>query len=326
LTRVSRFARSRRRVAFLALLVAAWVLGSALGAVAPAGRASASSLFELQPVRAGYVPTLTGTKPILMLVIGSGARPGDDVMHSLSDSIHILAIDPAKDRATIVGIPRDSWVSIPGHGSNKINASMVDGGPPLLVQTVEQLTGLKLDYWALTTFWGFTSMINQIGGLRVDVPFAMHDNYSHSDFEPGLQTLNGGQALAMARDRHSLPSGDFGRSENAGVLMLSALAQFRKEFEADPSRLFTWIGAGMRNLETSVPFDQIVNLAFTASAINPKHVTNTVFPGGTGMEGSLSVVHLDTTKVAAMSKDLAHDGLLTKRNVPPNPNAALLGG
>jgi hypothetical protein len=69
-----------------------------------------------------------------------------------------------------------------------------------------------------------------------------------------------------------------------------------------------------------------MTLAFTASAINPKHVTNIVFPGGTGMEGSLSVVHLDTTKVAAISRDLAKDGLVSKRNIPPNPNAGLIGG
>src|SRR5207249_4533240 len=108
--------------------------------------------------------------PIFILTIGSGARPGDSVVHSLSDAIHIVGINPAKHRATIMDIPRDSWVNIPGHGTNKINAAMVFGGPPLLINTLESITGIHIDYYTLTTFGGFETMINDIGGLYVDVP------------------------------------------------------------------------------------------------------------------------------------------------------------
>jgi LCP family protein required for cell wall assembly len=317
----------RRRYAFAALALAAWIAGSTLGTVTPSGpqSAAAAPFFELGQAHAGYVPTLSGTSPIFILFIGSGARPGEDVEHSLADSIHIVAINPAKHRASILGIPRDSWVDIPGHGSNKINSAMVYGGPPLLVQTVESLTGITLDYWALTTFWGFQSMINNIGGLTVDVPFAMHDSYSHSDFNPGVQELNGGNALAFARDRHSLPEGDFGRSEDGGRLIVAALTQFRKEFAKDPSRLFTWVAAGIRNVQTEVPLDQVLNLAFTCSTINPKYVENMVLPGTTGMVGNISVVNLPSSD-SVIYDDLRFDGIVSKKHIPPSPNASLLGG
>jgi LCP family protein required for cell wall assembly len=315
----------RRRALLVVLALGAWIAGSALGTVSPPKAAQAAPLMEIGPAHAGYVPTLDGTIPIFILFIGSGARPGEDVEHSLADSIHILSINPAKHKAAILGIPRDSWVEIPGRGSSKINSSMVYGGPELLVQTVEAVTGIKLDYWVLTTFWGLQAMVNTIGGLSIDVPFAMHDSYSRSDFEPGVQHFDGRDALAFTRDRHSLPEGDFGRSENAGRLMLAALANFRQQFSKDPSRLFTWMSAGLRNVSSSVPLDQVLALAFTASTINPKYVHNMVVPGSTGMVGGISVVNL-TSADQAIFDDMRNDGLVSKKNIPPSPNASLLGG
>jgi LCP family protein required for cell wall assembly len=325
LTGVPRATRPRRSAALLALILVAWVLGTALGTVAPARRASASPFLQLEPARVGYVPTLDGTSPIFILFLGSDARPGEEITGQRSDSIHLVAINPALHKATIVGFPRDSWVPIPDHGTNKINSAMVEGGPALVVQTVEQLMGIKIDYWALTWFDGFAKMIDDIGGLTVNVPFAMNDHYSHAVFQPGVQTLSGREALAFARNRHNLPMGDFGRSVDQGLLMTSALAQFRKEFTKDPSRLFTWVGAGMRSVRTGVPLEQVVSLAFTATTINPKRVVNIVMPGSTGTVGGLSTVNLDPTKLAAIADDLRDDGLLKKRNIPPNPNASLIG-
>jgi LCP family protein required for cell wall assembly len=254
----------------------------------------------------------------VLLVVGSGARLGDDVEHSLADSIHVVSINPDKHKATIIGIPRDSWVEIPGQGTSKINASLVRGGPDLLVQTVESISGLTIDYYALTTFWGMSQLFDNLGGLTIEVPFSMHDSYSGSDFEPGVQTLDGKQVLAFARDRHSLSGGDFARSENGGRVLLASLTAFRKAFQADQSSLFTWIASGMRNVETTVPFDQVVQLAYTCSHINPKGVTNIALPGTTGTEGTLSVVHLSSEKDTIFA-DVKADGILSKKNVPPSP-------
>jgi anionic cell wall polymer biosynthesis LytR-Cps2A-Psr (LCP) family protein len=121
--------------------VAAWVAGSALGATQPARHAAAAPLFQLEPAHAEYVPVLDGSKPIYVLVIGSDARPDQAVESQRADSLHILSINPAEHMASIVGIPRDSYVEIPGVGQNKITPPCSTG--PIGRETVEQLTGTR---------------------------------------------------------------------------------------------------------------------------------------------------------------------------------------
>jgi polyisoprenyl-teichoic acid--peptidoglycan teichoic acid transferase len=311
----------RRRGVLLVCALVAWVAGSSLGALGTVTAQAQSSGIAVGKAHAGYTPSLTGSKPIVILAVGSGARPGDDVLHSLSDSLHLIFLNPAKHRATMVGIPRDSYVDIPGHGTNKINSALFYGGPELMVQTIESVSGVHIDYWAITTFWGFTDMVNQIGGLTVDVPFRMLDSYSHADLQPGVQTLNGSQALSMARDRHSMLEGDFARQENGGRLILAALAQFQKEYAKDQSRMFTWLGAGMSNAYNEIPLNEVQQLAFTATKVPVKNVQNVVLPGSAQMAGSLSVVILDNTWKSRIFTDLKPDGILIAKNVPPSPTA-----
>jgi LCP family protein required for cell wall assembly len=268
---------------------------------------------------ASFAPSLTGSEPIVILAIGSGSRPGEDVIHSLSDSIHLIFLNPSKHTAAIVGVPRDSYVPIPGIGTNKINDAMVAGGPQLLVQTLESNFGVHIDYWALTTFGGLAEMINRIGGLTINVPFAMHDSYSGAQFTKGKHHLSGPQVLAFSRDRHSLNSGDFGRSEDGGRVFLAALAQFRTEFAQDQGRLFEWIAAGMRNMQTTLKLSELVDLAFTASHVSLKDAQNVVLPGGTGLVGTSSVVHLDMARARAIITDAQKDGMISRSNLPPSP-------
>lgn len=316
----------RRRAGLLAAVLVAWVAGSVLGATQPAERAAATPLFQIEPAHAEFAPVLDGSQPIFVLVIGSDARPDQPVESQRADSLHILAINPARHKATIVGIPRDAYVELAGRGQNKINTALFFGGPDLVVATVEQMTGLTFDYWAMTGFAGFEAMIDGVEGLVVDVPFAMDDQASRAFLEPGVQRLGGSDSLAFGRNRHDLPAGDFGRSENQGLLMVSALRQFKKEYTKDPSRMLIWVGSFLSNVETTLPLDELMTLAFTGTAINQNTVTNVVLPGGTGSVGGLSVVHLDQTALTTISADLADDGLLKRKNIPPSPNASLLGG
>ena len=312
----------RGRALAVVLALSAWVLGTALGSLGGGATAAGSSQGILMgKAHADYTPSLAGSKPVVILLIGSGARPGQSVLHSLSDSIHLLYLNPKKHAATIVGIPRDSFVPIPGYGTNKINAAMGYGGPDLLIKTIEQMTGAHIDYWALTTFWGITDMIDAVGGLKIDVPFPMSDPYSRADFKPGTQVLNGKQVLAFSRDRHSLLSGDFGRSEDGGRVIVAALAQFRKAYAKDQTALYAWLGAGLRNMDVApgLSLAEITSLAYTADHTPVQDVTNVVIPGGTGMTGGLSVVYPDMAWVHRMFGDLAPDGILSKRNVPPSP-------
>jgi polyisoprenyl-teichoic acid--peptidoglycan teichoic acid transferase len=305
--------RSLRRTLVLGLAgLLAWTAGAALGVTPHPRRAAASPLVMLgvaHPREVRNLPSLSGDKPIFILVLGSDARPGQSIIGERSDSIHILGINPAKHRASVLGFPRDSWVDIPGHGTNKINAAMVYGGPRLTIDTVEHLTGIHIDYYLLTWFGGLAHMVNDVGGIVVDVPYPMHDSYSGADFNAGVQRLSGKQALAFSRNRHDTPLGDLSRSQNQGRLLVSALAQFRQEFEQDPSVLLTWIAAGLRNVDTDLSVRQLVSLAFTAASIPPADVKNEVVPATTGSVGSASVVFISAS-AGSVYADMRDDGLL----------------
>jgi polyisoprenyl-teichoic acid--peptidoglycan teichoic acid transferase len=283
----------RKRATFAIAALTAWTLGTALGAIPTAStEASTDPPIMVTAAHVGYTPDLTGNRPISILAIGSGARPYQSPEQGLADSIHLIEIDPKTRHAVIIGIPRDSWVPIPGHGVDKINASMAIGGPPLLVTTVERLSGIRIQYFALTSFWGLTSMIQQIGGLTIRVPFPMHDSYSGASFHAGRQRLSGKEVLAFGRDRHSLANGDFGRSENGGRVFLAALTQFRGEVAEDPGALLRWVSAGMRSLSTDLPLSNVLRLAFLCTRIPPGNVQNIVLPGGVGSADGKSIVLL----------------------------------
>jgi LCP family protein required for cell wall assembly len=216
----------------IAVLVLVVVLSVAFGLQGRGGRRSAfaqQQAIELHAAHdASYVPVAAGDGPLFVLALGSDARPGQSILRQRADSIHIIGIDRRRDRATILGFPRDSWVSIPGHGRGKINSAMSLGGPDLMIRTVESLTGIRIDYWMLTSFEGLSRMVDAVGGLVVDVPYPMNDAASHAKLSKGVHRLKGWQALAFARNRKDTPHGDFSRSLNQGRLFLAALAQLRE--------------------------------------------------------------------------------------------------
>jgi LCP family protein required for cell wall assembly len=295
--------RPRHRAAFGAAALAVLMLGLTTAAllrarIAPAGAApstpSAGPSITIGVVHgtASFTPALEGTRPLFILVIGSGAHPGQPVQGSLSDSIHLIGVDLAARRATILGIPRDSWVAIPGLGMNKINAASVYGGPQLLARTLERITGIRIDLWVRTSFWGLTAMVDQIGGLAVDVPAPMHDPFSGANFSRGWHHLDGRQALAFARDRHSFLNGDFTRSADAGRLLLAALAKLHSLFTQDPGVVFRWIAVGWRNVQSNISVPTLLSLALTAAQIPTRNVNNLVVPGTTGTVGAASVVFI----------------------------------
>ena len=312
-----------RRAAIALLVLLGWAAGSTLGSGVGVPPARALPVaFAMGRAHGGFTPALDGRRTITILAVGSDARPGQSVLGLRSDSIHVIFLQPRKRRAVLVGIPRDSWVSIPRHGTDKINAAMSSGGPGRLVATVERNFGTRIDYWAVTSFWGISAMVDRIGGLTVRVPFRMRDPFSGANFRAGRQRLNGDQVLAFARDRHSVPGGDFGRQENGGRVFEGALAQFRKEYRRDPGRLLAWIAAGVRYMDTDLSVAELVNLAFTATKIGPARVRNLVLPGGTATIGGKSVVTLSMGAARAIFADAVKDGILRPGNVPHSPTGA----
>jgi LCP family protein required for cell wall assembly len=247
---------------------------------------------------------------VFVLIVGSDARPGQDLHKTRTDSLHVVAIDPATRSGTIVGIPRDTYVNIPGKGMAKINTAMGSGGPSLLMQTVREFTNLPIEYYVLTGFQGFAAMVDDLGGVDVYVPRNMDDDYSDAHFAQGYHHFNGEQALAFCRDRHSVKYGDFTRSENQGLLMLATLAKMRAEV-SDDEGLHRWLGVLANYAELDVPMGELDGLAALARRLAPEAINNVVMPGKTGSaSGGQSVVY-PTEAAAAMWGDLRDDARIT---------------
>ncbi|HKY74536.1 MAG TPA: LCP family protein [Acidimicrobiia bacterium] len=248
------------------------------------------------------------TNLVWVLAIGSDARPGGDMRKSNGDSIHLIGVDPQTGAGTVLGFPRDSWVKIPGRGTGKINSALAMGGPKLMAETVRQLTGLPVDFYVLTAFEGFQRIVDEVGGVNVQVDKSMNDRYSGARFDAGWHNMNGGQALAYSRNRHDVPNGDFTRSLHQGNVMMSGLAKLRAEV-GDDEGLHRWIGVLLRHADLDSPPQSLLPLAALARRLDPAKITNIVAPGRVGTAGSASVVYL-TDEARKLFIDLRPDAAI----------------
>jgi LCP family protein required for cell wall assembly len=140
-----------------------------------------------------------------------------------SDSLMLLHTGTGKP--VLISIPRDSYVTIPGHGQNKINAALAIGGPTLLVQTVEEATGLRIDHYMGIGFGGLADVVNKVGGVRICLPNAVKDANSGVNLKAGCQNLNGKQAVAFVRDRHSFATSDLQRIQDQRAFLQALLSK-----------------------------------------------------------------------------------------------------
>lgn len=216
--------RHGRRIALIASLVIVFLIVATVG-----------SYFWLDGKlkRSVTLPTFSGQSAgTNWLITGSDSRQGlsrtqIDALHVgfdfgtlNSDSVMLLHLGGPKP--VLISIPRDSYVPIPGHGHNKLNAALAFGGPNLLIQTVENVTGLRIDHYMGIGFGGLVSVVNQVGGVQVCLKSGMNDQYSGVNLSAGCHNLNGTQSLAFVRDRHSFAIGDLQRIQDQR-LFLSAL-------------------------------------------------------------------------------------------------------
>jgi LCP family protein required for cell wall assembly len=150
--------------------------------------------------------------------LGTGSTAGQR-----TDTVMLMYIPPG-GKPALISIPRDSYVGVPEHGRNKINAAYSFGGPELLVQTVEQNTGLRIDGYLEVGFGGFVNVIDALGGIEMCLPKAIKDRNSHLDLPKGCQELSGADALGYVRMRYADPKGDLGRVARQRQ-MLAAVAK-----------------------------------------------------------------------------------------------------
>lgn len=244
------------------------------------------TVFQVHKVQEAHFNATPG-EPVFLLIVGNDARPGDLV--SRGDALQLVGVNPATGQATILNIPRDVYVPIPGRGSDKINAAHASGGPVAQAQAVGAMVGVAIPFVISTGFEGFMQMVDELGGVDVEVPFVMADPASGAYFGAGPNHMMGGEALAFARNR-TVQGGDFTRSHNQGILILSALAKLRA---AGPSaaNIIRWLGVLLRNgTFDGATVADLYRLGRLALSIDPANVRNVTMPGTIGNAGGASVV------------------------------------
>jgi LCP family protein required for cell wall assembly len=266
----SRGARRRRALLALCGAMSALVLVVSGGAWALTGYIND----QIRRVDAGTTDS-GSTGPLNILVAGVDPRTGlthheEVVLHvgnevsSNSDTLMLVHVSADRSRVTVVSIPRDSWVNIPAHGMSKINAAYGYGGARLMVQTVEQATGLSVNDYVEVDFLGFVKVIDALGGVNICLPQALNDNYSGLHLSAGVHHVSGITALAYVRDRHSFATSDLARIQDQQRLVSSALTEaLHSGLLANPVRLSQFISASLsaltvnQGLNVSALADQI---------------------------------------------------------------------
>jgi len=177
------------------------------------------------PIQPGTAILLVGTDsregltPAQRKRLGTGNAEG-----SRTDTMIIYYVPPS-GKPALISLPRDSYLPIPGHKKNKLNAAYAFGGPSLLVQTVEQATGLRIDGYLEIGFGGFAALVDAVGGVQVCLDKPMKDKKANIDLPAGCQTLDGVNALGYVRQRYSDPRGDLGRVERQREVIGKVLAK-----------------------------------------------------------------------------------------------------
>jgi LCP family protein required for cell wall assembly len=239
--------------------------------------------------------------PFYMVLIGEDKRPGERRSHS--DTLMVVYVDPPEKRATVLSIPRDTRVAIPGHGTNKINTAALLGGPSLTIQTVKQLTGLPISHYVSVDFQGFKDLVDAVGGITVDVPQRIEDskaadhNWRAKVVEQGPQKLDGAHALTFVRSRQFV-DGDLTRIKDQQIF-LKALGEqtMRVGNVVNAPKI---VDAVTRNVTTDMSADEIVGLAADFRGMGAGSVESTTIPGTPKYIGGVSYVIPDTVKLAEL--------------------------
>ncbi|BEP14574.1 hypothetical protein acdb102_28850 [Acidothermaceae bacterium B102] len=268
------------------------------------------------------------TKAQNFLLIGSDTRAGADAVYNAakgtadytsgqrSDTMMLVHVPTGPAKASIISFPRDSWVEIPkwtdtkgGHHPahmSKLNAAFSEGGAPLLVATLEQLSGIRVDHVVQIDFTGFKNMVNALGGIEVCVKTTRHDHDSGDNLTAGgLHLIKGDAALAFVRDRKGLPGGDIDRIADQQYFLSVVLHKVLSAGTlTDPLKLYKFATAAARSMTTDKDFgiNAMKTLATRLHSIDPAHVTFLQVPvlNSSAREGGQSVVELDPVHLPAV--------------------------
>jgi LCP family protein required for cell wall assembly len=248
---------------------------------------------------------------IWILAVGSDARPGEDMTRTRGDALQLVGMNTATGAATSIGVPRDSYVSIPGFGSDRINASLFYGGPQLLGQAIGDLVGIEPDYVFVTRFPFFEDMVDDIGGITVDNPTAFDDvNLKDDGFRAGKLRLNGYGAMAFSRIRHNLPGGDFDRSANQQRVLKGI--QGRIAGQVDVSGFIeSGVMTVLEHTDTDLSPAQLFRIAHAVAQVKPGKITGCVVQGSIATINGASVVRPYTADAQRYGDDARDDAVIS---------------
>jgi polyisoprenyl-teichoic acid--peptidoglycan teichoic acid transferase len=295
-----------RLLRLAALTVVLGLAAGGVGALLRPGPASAV-LTKVTPTAASASHDLPGPdEPFFVLLLGSDEREGLD--GARADAIHIVGVNPAAGTATMLNVPRDTWVPIPGHREMRINEAYDLGGAELQVATVERFVGVPISYVLTTTFDGLAGMVDALGGVEVDVPVSMDDRNSGAVFDAGPVHMDGAQALAFSRNR-AVPGGDLARTEHQGRLVVHTLEALR-DAGTSPADVVGYLDVLFRNVRTEgIRPLELFRLGRTALQLDPGDVRTVTMPARLGTVGPAHVVFA-APGAASLFADFADDAVL----------------
>ena len=265
-----------------------------------------------------------------ILLVGDDHRPDNATQAQLdqlsttqdgggtnTDTMMILHIPANGKSATLVSLPRDSWVNVPGHGMNKLNAAFSLGGggsnptsgAKLLIQTVQDLTGLTIDHYVRVSLLGFYTIAQALGPVQVCLNNAVDDPYSGANFPAGVSTLDAKQALSFVRQRHGLPRGDLDRVVRQQYFLSVEAHKFLSAGTLlNPGKLTATLDAVSGSLETD-PGLNFLQLAGQLQGLTGGKIKSATIPvSGTPtitVDGQdLSIVQVDTAAMPAFIQSL----------------------
>jgi LCP family protein required for cell wall assembly len=255
-----------------------------------------------------------------LLLLGSDSRisAGDPSQWvagaQRTDAIMVVHVPADRSGAFVVSIPRDSWVDVPGHGKNKINAAFSFGGPALMVQTVEQLTDVRIDHIVIADFEGFKDLTDLLGGVTVTVPKSTRDK--RAEFPAGTYRMDGATALNYVRQRKNLPGGDFDRERRQQNWIRAVLKEMvSRGTLTDPIKVNKVLDEMTRSISTDEDFtlSQMRNLALSLRSLRSNDVAFLTAPvAGTGRspDKKQDIVLLDTEEGVGLWQSAADDTMV----------------
>ncbi|MBB2902241.1 LCP family protein required for cell wall assembly [Kineococcus radiotolerans] len=282
-----------------------------------------SSVQQVAAASTGERPAATpGTT---YLIVGSDSRDGltpeeiaeysaggDDIAGRRTDTIMLLHVPAGGGPSALISVPRDSYVPIPGHDSNKINAAYAIGGAPLLTETVENVSGLRIDHYVETGFGGFARIVDAVGGVEMCPAQAVDDVRAGLDIQAGCQEMGGATALGYARYRYSDVQGDLGRAVRQRELLAAITAKAASPATLlNPFRAFPLASSGGSAVtldeEASLP-DLVGFLRGMRAASGADGISMTVPVADPNLRTSHGLaVKWDTARALEMFEDLKRD-------------------